>query len=147
MSMRLSLTRRRWGTLRVGLALASLCAAENAAQSGWRNPKDGMEFVWIPAGSFEAEVPRGTNQPPEHTRETITFNLGFWLGRTEVTVAQFRAFALATGHVTDAEKATNRWTWEQPGFPQTDDHPVVYTSFADAQAYAAWSGTDLPTEA
>ncbi|MBE7499969.1 MAG: SUMF1/EgtB/PvdO family nonheme iron enzyme [Verrucomicrobiales bacterium] len=122
-------------------------AVADATAAGWRNPKDSMEFVWVPPGSFVADVPRGTNQPPDFVSETIAFPTGFWLGRTEVTVAQFRAFVEATGHATDAEKAGHRWTWKEPGFPQADDHPVVYVSFTDAQAYATWSGTDLPTEA
>jgi formylglycine-generating enzyme required for sulfatase activity len=45
------------------------------------------------------------------------------------------------------------FTWRSPGFEQTDDHPVVCVSAADAAAFAAWlSEKDgrayrLPTEA
>ena len=44
-------------------------------------------------------------------------------------------------------------SWRDPGFPQTDDHPVTCIRLADARAYAAWltritgSTYRLPTEA
>ncbi len=42
--------------------------------------------------------------------------------------------------------------WQHPVGPDSalaglDDHPVVHIAYADAMAYAAWAGKDLPTEA
>jgi sulfatase modifying factor 1 len=132
-------------------SLLSACAASPGAHAArWRNPKDGMTFVWVPAGSFTAQVPpeRASGSGSEETvPQEVTFPEGFWLGRTEVTVGQFQQFVKATGYLTDAEKAGNRFTWRSPGFPQEADHPVVYVSYADARRYAQWAGVDLPTEA
>jgi sulfatase modifying factor 1 len=53
----------------------------------------------------------------------------------------------------------NRWwsyvpgaNWRRPWGPASDnserqDHPVTHVAFEDAQAYAAWAGGQLPTEA
>ena len=103
--------------------LAGLCAP--AADKTWRNPKDGMEFVWIPAG------------------ERIS---GFWMARTETTVAQFRRFVKETGHVTEAEQAGSKVHWKAPGFKQADNHPAVYIGRLDAERYAQWAGVAIPTE-
>jgi sulfatase modifying factor 1 len=43
-------------------------------------------------------------------------------------------------------------SWRCPAGPgrdagDRDDHPVTHVAYADAEAYAAWAGRDLPTEA
>jgi sulfatase modifying factor 1 len=42
--------------------------------------------------------------------------------------------------------------WRRPYGPRSSiaglhDHPVVHIAYRDAEAYAAWSGKELPTEA
>lgn len=108
----------------------------------------------------------------ERPSHRVRISRPFKLGKTEVTVGQFRRFVEATGYVTDAEKSGGAWgffpeekdavdrfhvdeaiTWKQPGFPQTEDHPVVCVSHRDAQAFCAWLTRTtgdrwrLPTEA
>ncbi|OHB67623.1 MAG: hypothetical protein A2Y76_00955 [Planctomycetes bacterium RBG_13_60_9] len=133
------------------LCLLCSCAAyPDSRANTWCNPTDGTRFVWVPAGSFTAQVPAertDPNEPEKTASQQVTFDQGFWLGRTEVTVGQFRRFVHQTGHVTDAEKAGHRFTWRSPGFKQGPDHPVVYVSYGDALSYAKWAGVDLPTDA
>jgi len=90
----------------------------------------------------------------------------FAIARFDVTVAEFRRFAVETGYRSEAELGDgcyvydgNVWqkdaaaSWRSPGFSQDDSHPVVCVSWNDAVAYAKWlSGRDkrdylLPTEA
>jgi formylglycine-generating enzyme len=128
-----------------GVSLLPACASHSGSQvAPWRNPKDGMTFVWVPAGSFTAQVPA---EPDGVKPQEMTFTDGFWLGRTEVTVGQFQQFVEQTGYLTDAEKAGHRFTWRRPGFGQRANHPVVYVSYLDARSYARWAGVDLPTDA
>jgi formylglycine-generating enzyme len=112
----------------------------------WCNAKDGMEFVWIPPGSLAAEASwLAAKGKPLMT--TMAFPQGYWMGRTEVTLGQYRRFVAQTGHVTEPETAKNRWSWKNPGFPQTDGHPVVWLGFEDAVRYAQGAGVDVPNEA
>ena len=68
------------------------------------------------------------------------------LGRYEITVGEYRAFASATGGgetspcVNGYSDRDDHWdhSWRDPGFPQTDRHPVTCVSWDDAQAYVSW---------
>jgi len=132
----------------------------------------GPMMVVIPSGSFmmgspPGEEDRDSNEGP---RFRVSFERGFALSRTEVTVGQFRRFVEATGYVTDAERSgTSRIylpgsgriserrgvTWEDDflGASADESLPVVHVSWNDADAYAQWLAeqTDrpyrLPTEA
>ena len=37
-------------------------------------------------------------------------------------------------------------SWRNPGFPQTDRHPVTCVSWDDAQAYVSWLGRTAGAE-
>ncbi|ODT85546.1 formylglycine-generating enzyme family protein [Phenylobacterium sp. SCN 70-31] len=113
-----------------------------------------------------ATVQIGDDQaPPDERPQTTRRIAAFLLDRTPVTVAQFRAFVAASGHVTDAErlgggavldKASGGWVlepgadWRRPygrsGPKAADDHPVTQVSWRDAEAFCAAYGLRLPTE-
>jgi formylglycine-generating enzyme required for sulfatase activity len=61
-------------------------------------------------------------------------------------------------HVVNLRDSSQWWTfkfganWRRPYGPRSsisglDDHPVVHIAYRDAEAYAAWAGKELPTEA
>lgn len=61
---------------------------------------------------------------------------GFWIYKYPVTVAQYRAFCMATGQ---AMPKVPEWEWE-------DTHPMVNVSRQNALDYAAWASAAIPTE-
>lgn len=121
-------------------------------------------LVEVPASHFRMgspldELGRSSDESPQHP-VTISYRLAAM--ETEVTRAQFAAFAEDTHHETQGgcwvwngtkvEQDPAR-DWRQPGFEQTDQDPVVCVSWEDAQAFARWLSklTDqayrLPSEA
>lgn len=142
-----------------------------------------LETVYIPPGEFlmgstpeeklwatgiEGGAQAGTERESYEGEQPRKMRVkdGFWMGRTEVTVGQFRRFVDETRYVTDAErpgghtqcfnpkwtsynlttKVTHPWepmtgkSWRDPNFqfPLRDDFPVVCVSWADGRAFAAW---------
>ena len=106
----------------------------------------------------------------EYPRHRVRITRPFYLGKYEVTVGQFRRFTDDTGYKTEAERdGTGGWgynpktakcegrdpkyNWRNPGFPQTDDHPVLNVTWNDAVAFCRWLSHKekedyrLPTEA
>ena len=104
------------------------------------------------------------SEGPQHE---VEITQPFYMGQTEVTVGQFRQFVKATGYKTQAEreggavrgfpnggfKEVANTDWLNPGFAQTDDHPVVCVSWNDAVEFCQWLSKKegktyrLPTEA
>jgi formylglycine-generating enzyme required for sulfatase activity len=134
----------------------------------------GIVLVLIPAGEFVMGSPiteaNRLNSEDQHRR---VIRQPFYIGETEVTVAQFRRFVTATQYKTDAEAGTpldvhrvgsfaavphgdRAWSlianWRNP-FPNLpeyrrhDDHPVIHVSWNDAQRFSQHFGFQLPTEA
>ena len=106
----------------------------------------------------EAERRRAARWPPGHVfrdcetcpEMVVLPRSVVALGRYEVTLREYRAFASAT---TVGSGDCDGNSWRNPGFPQTDRHPVTCVSSNDAQAYVSWlsrrTGAPyrLPTEA
>jgi serine/threonine protein kinase/formylglycine-generating enzyme required for sulfatase activity len=104
-----------------------------------RCPKDGSLLVWVPPGSFVMGSPEDGG-----VRREVRLSRGCWLGRTEVTWAQYERFCAATGRVAPSRSVA------PDGLVQVqaqDDHPVFDVTWADATDYADWAGLRLPTEA
>ena len=114
-------------------------------------------------GSPAGEVDRG----PDEAQRTVHMTREFYLGKTEVTRAQWERFAQETGFRTEAEKGPSggfgwdgnalvqrkEYTWKNPGFEQSPEDPVCIIAYPDAEAFCRWlskkSGytVTLPTEA
>ncbi|MGB7070763.1 MAG: formylglycine-generating enzyme family protein [Pyrinomonadaceae bacterium] len=119
-------------------------------------------MVYLPGGEFLMGSDDG--MPHEGPVHRVTLK-PFWIDETEVTVAQFEGFVKSTEYKTEAERfgwsgvfdmRTGEWTrvdgadWSDPeGNEQKPDRqePVTQISWADANAFAAWAGKRLPTEA
>lgn len=111
----------------------------------WHEPVTGMAFAWVPGGCFQMGSPsvEAGRDPDEGPVHKVCVD-GFWMGKTEVTNAQYRQFKI--DHVSK----------EYRGFSlNRDDQPVVYMSWHDAKAFAKWLNERnhkryhfrLPTEA
>ena len=128
---------------------------------------DGVEYAfrWCPPGTFTMGRLEEKSEEDKsfYTPHEVTLTKGFWMLETEVTVGMFRSFVKDTGYqsqgntplgYSDGELGRDsKYSWENPGFSQTDAQPVVDVSWADAVAFCEWLGTktgmkiSLPTEA
>ncbi|MFA7006910.1 MAG: SUMF1/EgtB/PvdO family nonheme iron enzyme, partial [Verrucomicrobiia bacterium] len=144
-------------------------SATTAAQSGQPLMTSiGMELLYIPPGEFllgstpeerawalqngcSADYVKPEGEAP---RKTVV-KQGFWLGKTEVTVGQWKQFVAATGYVTDGEKKGESYAydrekkawgtvkganWQDPkfGIKLKDNHPACCISWNDAMAFCEW---------
>ena len=111
------------------------------------NAKDKAEMVWVPGGTFTMGSAAGMGLENEHMAHQVTLT-GYWIYKYDVTVAQYRSFCRATGRELPKYTSDKSWkdktSWDDPALQQ---HPIVYTNWYDAKAYADWAGMALPTEA
>ena len=122
-------------------------------EKAWATGIEGGAQPGTDRESFEGESPR-----------LIYVKDDFWMGRTAVSVGQFRRFIEETGYITDAEKPGGKtqvfdpnweitakapphpWisvedkSWRDPnfGFPLRDVYPVVCVSWNDGKAFCEW---------
>lgn len=122
------------------------------------SPSDGMVMVYVPPGEFLMGA--GPDEPnaflwegPQHA----IFQGAYWIDRTEVTYQMFSRFLNVVGHLPgedagwfDANAEGLRLQYVDSAWspsPGYGERPVALVSWFAADAYCAWAGRRLPTEA
>jgi formylglycine-generating enzyme required for sulfatase activity len=124
----------------------------------------GIKMQLVSEGKFTMGSENGdSNEKPVH----LIYLDAFWMDQTEVTNAMFGQFIAAANWQTEADKKSKSYVfnpsisnweevigadWQHPTGPNSSlaglfEHPVTQVSWNDAQAYCAWRGARLPTEA
>jgi formylglycine-generating enzyme required for sulfatase activity len=132
----------------------------------------GIEQVWVPAGCFtmgttdeQMEAERDLGPPfwarsamrAEQPAHEVCLTSGYRIDKTEVTNAAWQDFVDAGGYTTPDlwSESGQAWLADQDvdGLPldcpnaDQPDHPRACITWFEAEAYAAWRGGSLPTEA
>jgi len=112
-----------------------------------------MIMVYVAAGefimgTFDSDASGQNNEKPPRK----VYLDAYWIDQTPVTNKMFAKFFAETGYQTEAERAGDVRSWRQPQGLNRNldglwDHPVVYVTYHDAQAYCKWADRRLPTEA
>jgi formylglycine-generating enzyme required for sulfatase activity len=126
---------------------AVMQAPGKRAGASRENPRDGLSYVWIPPGTFTqgcspGDAMCGADEMPAHS---VTISKGFWLGKSEVTVAAFKRYASVTGKVMPLEPVIVGKN-HNPGWA-FGNYPMVAVAWEEARAFCTWAGGRLPTEA
>jgi formylglycine-generating enzyme required for sulfatase activity len=132
-----------------------------------------FEMIAVKSGTFTmgATSEQGSDADSDE-RPTHSVALSdYYIGKYEVTVAQFREFINETNYRTDADKDGGSYIWNGSSWEKRngvnwkcdasgkmrgsweDNHPVIHVSWNDAKAYCEWLSRKtgqsfrLPTEA
>ena len=127
-----------------------------------------LDLVRIEPGIFQQGSPSDeAGRGADETQRTVTISRPFLMGKYPVTRRQFARFVSETGFRTEAESGPSggfgwdgtklaqrkEFTWRNPGFAQTEEHPVTIVSSKDAEAFLRWLARkggrtfSLPSEA
>ncbi len=108
--------------------------------------KDGMEMVYVPEGRFT--MGSNNNDPDaweEGKPEWEVYLDAYWIDKYEVTNAQYSK-CVAEGACTMPSVPYYKRD-EYYGNPEYSNYPVTWVNELQADAYCAWAGGRLPTEA
>ena len=110
-------------------------------KDNYTDEKSGTEMIYIPAGNFilgsDLSVD-GYASPEEETPQLRVYLDGYWIGKTEVTNAEYL-------------KCVEAGVCEQGYYMSLynrdmADMPVTYVSVEQAERFCSWIGGHLPTE-
>jgi sulfatase modifying factor 1 len=134
--------------------------AHAESSASFRDCPQCPELVWVPPGHFLMGA-----SPAEEKRQgmsasasgkavplhEVTFAKRFAMGKYPVTRGEFREFVEETGyHVPEfctvqyrqdghmVYESARGYSWRDPSYAQTDQHPVVCVNWDDAMAYVTW---------
>ncbi|HYW43712.1 MAG TPA: bifunctional serine/threonine-protein kinase/formylglycine-generating enzyme family protein [Bryobacteraceae bacterium] len=96
------------------------------------NPRDGLTYIWIPAGTFQMGCSPEDNECFENEKPAhqVTITKGFRMGQTEVT-----------------QEAYQKVIGRNPSFFRGVNRPVDNVTWDEARSYCQAIGMRLPTEA
>jgi formylglycine-generating enzyme required for sulfatase activity len=101
----------------------------------------GMEMIWVPSGEFmmgstDAELDEagtklnaGITSVDEKPKHKVIFRQGFWMGKYEVTIGQWKA---VMGDIPEVLKRA-----DYSKFRESDYQPIVYVSWENAKEFIA----------
>jgi formylglycine-generating enzyme required for sulfatase activity len=100
-------------------------------------PSNKPNTVYITGGTFTLGSDAGNeDETPQQEMVINSYNMDLY----PVTNAQYKEFVDAIGHVAPRH-------WKEGAIPAgLTDHPVVWVTWADAEAFCTWAGKRLPTE-
>jgi sulfatase modifying factor 1 len=96
----------------------------------------GIEWVFVKGSTFKMGDTFGDGNADERPLHRVTVS-DFYIAKTEVTVAQYRAFCNVTDRTMPSKPS---WGWKE-------NNPIVNVSWDDVDAFCDWVGGRLPTEA
>ena len=100
-------------------------------------------MVFVPAGEFTMGSDDGRDD--EKPAKKIDLD-AYWIDKFEVTNAQY-ALCVADGTCRQPSSLSSRTRESYYGDPDYDRYPVILVNWSQADAYCAWAGGRLPTEA
>jgi formylglycine-generating enzyme required for sulfatase activity len=139
--------------------LAGQAAREPVLKGYFQDCEGCPSMIGLPVFKYVMGSPAGEpGRQPTEQQKSVDLARAFAIGRFEVTVNEFKQFAVETNHrvntsCSHAGAASKYAGWEKPGFEQNGRHPVTCVSWYDAKAYTVWlsrkSGKTyrLPSEA
>jgi formylglycine-generating enzyme required for sulfatase activity len=136
-------------TLPIAACSIPVQSESDLKQASFSDCSECPEMILIPSGTFllgsDATEPGHIDDESPQVEVEIS---SFAASRYEITLGEFRTFIDSTGYVDEticlSMQDNGGWgfdpekTWENPGFEQSDNHPVVCVSWNTANAYVEW---------
>lgn len=114
---------------------------EPVVRENYVDERSGVEMLYVPAGNFI--LGSNLNEDPyaaqdEETPQIRVYLDGYWIGKTEVTNAQYLRCVEAG--------VCEQGYYMSLYMPGLEDYPVSYVSVEQAERFCSWIGGHLPTE-